>query len=587
MSYSKDKSVSLGNVLGPTKLRIDALANPILGSHTHALYSANLTEQARFDGVVMSYSKDKSVSLGNVLGPTKLRIDALANPILGSHTHALYSANLTEQARFDDVVMSYSKGKETTLKNVLGPTKLRIDALANPILGSHTHALYSANLTQQARFDEVVMSYSKDKTITLKNVLGPTKLRIEALANPILGSHTHALHSANLTEQARFDGVVMSYSKDKSVTLGNVLGPTKLRIEALANPILGSHTHALHSAYIGGFQRYEDVVQISSKSGVEIRLKNVLEPTKTRLERLAANPILNSHTHALHSANKSGQVRGQASQTGFRGQAAITYSNLLSPTVRRLEGLAENPVLKSFTHALHSAPGKGGNIWAKTGRFATFHTQIKDGLPAGAMKTGALHGVSGKMSGAGGSLVSGLAGALKDMIFGKSDWPLARFYFYVMVGGNMMSFQAVEGLESEVGVIEYRDGNAPFFGKEKMPGMISYSRVTMKKGTFANETTSDRLFKEIAVDRKYTTRKTIMIAMLDHNHIPQFVWRYEKCFITKFTPTNLDAESENEVAIEELEFVGRSWHTETLMMAAGAAAGAAMGAIKGTVNIGF
>jgi hypothetical protein len=65
--------------------------------------------------------------------------------------------------------------------------------------------------------------------------------------------------------------------------------------------------------------------------------------------------------------------------------------------------------------------------------------------------------------------------------------------------------------------------------------------------------------------------------MMDNNLIPQFIWRYEQCFITKVVPSGLDAEAETEVAIEELEFVGRAWYTETL---AGAALGA-LGSISG------
>ena len=494
---------------------------------------------------------------------------------------ALHYTNLNEQPR-GSYTYKYRSGFEVTKDYMLEFSTNRLSALDDdPVKNSVTHALHSPYILGNTRYDDVIQISSKSGAeIKLSNVLAPTKLRLDALAeNPILNSHTHALHSPYIAGNTRYDDVKQISSKSGvEITLGNVLAPTKMRLDALKeNPILNSHTHALYSPYTGGNLRYDDVLQISSKSGVETRLKNVLAPTKTRLERLAANPILNSHTHALHSANKSGQVRGQASQTGFRGQAPITYSNLLSPTVRRLQGLAENPVLKSFTHALHSAPGAGGNIWAKTGKFATFHTQAKDGMPSGP-KSG-----EGKMSV--GGLISGLADTMKTMLFGGPTWPIGRFHFYVMIGGTELGFQAVEGLEAEIGVIEYRDGNAPFFGKDKMPGMVNYSRVTMRKGMFVGDTKANKWFKEIAQDRLYTKRRTIIIAMMDNNIIPHFIWRYEQAFLTKVTPSNLDAESENEVAIEEMEFVGRAWYLETLAGAAAGAAGALAGAAG--VNLNF
>lgn len=141
-------------------------------------------------------------------------------------------------------------------------------------------------------------------------------------------------------------------------------------------------------------------------------------------------------------------------------------------------------------------------------------------------------------------------------------WPLTRFSFRVFIGPIEMSFQTVEGLEAEIGVIEYRDGNSPFFGKERMPGMLQYSRVTLKKGSFSQDDQISRLFDQVAVSREYTSRRTLEIHLLDHNMETQFIWRLEKAFITKYIPSNFDAESENEVAVEEMEFAFRHFETE-------------------------
>jgi phage tail-like protein len=251
----------------------------------------------------------------------------------------------------------------------------------------------------------------------------------------------------------------------------------------------------------------------------------------------------------------------------------------LNPTVRRYEALRDNPVLGSQTHALYGMAGsqQPGYSWESPERFKK-HLASMSGV-----KTGALHGRSSGVSASNG-LVDGLADMLKGMIFGSSTWPMTKFYFYVLIGGIELGFQTVEGLEAEIGVIEYRDGDSPLLAKERIPGLVTYNKVTLKKGMFANDTSAAGLFKEIATDRQYTKRRSILIAMLDHNHIPQFIWRYEGCFITKFTPANLDAESESEIAVEEMEFAGRSFTTETLM---GMAAGLVGGALSGSVSLPF
>jgi len=200
------------------------------------------------------------------------------------------------------------------------------------------------------------------------------------------------------------------------------------------------------------------------------------------------------------------------------------------------------------------------------------------------VKTGALHGRTSGISPTSGGMIDGLADMLKGMVFGSGSWPMTKFYFYVLIGGIELGFQSVEGLEAEIGVIEYRDGNSPLLAKERIPGLVTYNKVTLKKGMFASDTAAAGLFKEIATDRQYTKRRSILIAMLDHNHIPQFIWRYEGCFITKFTPANLDAESDSEIAVEEMEFAGRSFTTETLL---GMAAGLVGGALNGSVSLPF
>ena len=66
-------------------------------------------------------------------------------------------------------------------------------------------------------------------------------------------------------------------------------------------------------------------------------------------------------------------------------------------------------------------------------------------------------------------------------------WPLPKFYFSVDIGDMTdLPFQEVSGLEVETEMIEYRHGNSPSHSKIKMPGLLKYSDITLKKGVFAN-----------------------------------------------------------------------------------------------------
>lgn len=259
------------------------------------------------------------------------------------------------------------------------------------------------------------------------------------------------------------------------------------------------------------------------------------------------------------------KIAKQAQVPHKGARAHSFYSNNLLASYQKI---AVQPIA-----GIHSNSVSGNNL--------TLHTQTKDQRPSG----GALHGKAGPGGAANNAMGQVMNYLTTALGFGGSNWPIARFHFYVMIGGAEIGFQTVEGLEASIGVIEYRDGNSPFFGKEKMPGLVTYEKVTLKKGTFSNDTNSNSWFKEISQDRLYTKRRTIIIALMDHDMIPQFIWRYENCFLTKVVPSNLDAESETEVALEEVEFVGRAWYMETLAGSALGVMGSAASAAG--VNLSF
>ena len=139
-----------------------------------------------------------------------------------------------------------------------------------------------------------------------------------------------------------------------------------------------------------------------------------------------------------------------------------------------------------------------------------------------------------------------MAGEVQD-----SNWPLPKFYFSVTLGADdKVSFQEVDGLESETQVIEYRHGNSPIYAPIKMPGLAKVGNVTMRKGIFVNNNKFWDWYSEIKLNT--ITRRTVVVNLLDETGNPKMVWTLNNAFPTKVTGTDLKSEG-NEVAVESIE----------------------------------
>ena len=131
-----------------------------------------------------------------------------------------------------------------------------------------------------------------------------------------------------------------------------------------------------------------------------------------------------------------------------------------------------------------------------------------------------------------------------------NEYPLAKFYFEVDWGGTQIGFQEVSGLDIEVEPIEYRQGASPDFTKIKMPGMIKYSNITLKRGSFKGD---NEYFDWInTIQLNTVERRTLTISLLDEAGAPAITWKINKAFPIKIQSTDLKAEG-NEVAVESIE----------------------------------
>lgn len=148
-----------------------------------------------------------------------------------------------------------------------------------------------------------------------------------------------------------------------------------------------------------------------------------------------------------------------------------------------------------------------------------------------------------------------MAGEVQDAI-----WPLPKFFFTVTLGDDdTVSFQEVDGLDSETQVIEYRHGNSPVFYPIKMPGLGKVGNVTMRKGIFVNDNKFWDWYNEIKLNT--IARRTITISLLDEEGNPRMTWSLNNAWPTKITGTDLKSEG-NEVAVESVEIA-----YETLVVA--------------------
>ena len=129
-------------------------------------------------------------------------------------------------------------------------------------------------------------------------------------------------------------------------------------------------------------------------------------------------------------------------------------------------------------------------------------------------------------------------------------WPLPKFYFSVDIGDfTDLPFQEVSGLDIETEVIEYRHGNSPSHSAIKMPGMMKYSDITLKKGVFADDNDFYDWISTISLNTY--ERLTVVIRLLDETATPRMTWTLTNAFPKQITPTDMNSTA-SEAAIETM-----------------------------------
>ncbi|MCB0707633.1 MAG: phage tail protein [Saprospiraceae bacterium] len=106
----------------------------------------------------------------------------------------------------------------------------------------------------------------------------------------------------------------------------------------------------------------------------------------------------------------------------------------------------------------------------------------------------------------------------------------------------------VSGIENQV--IEYRESSNKTFSTVKMPGMVKYGNVTLKRGVFLNDNSFWDWNQQISMNT--IERETVLIKLLDENGKAIMQWQLSNAWPTKITITNINSDG-NEIAVDTIE----------------------------------
>jgi phage tail-like protein len=136
------------------------------------------------------------------------------------------------------------------------------------------------------------------------------------------------------------------------------------------------------------------------------------------------------------------------------------------------------------------------------------------------------------------------------MADGTRNDPYGQFNFQIEISGVAVGgFSEVSGLSTDSNIIEYREGNEKFGTVRKLPGLIKYSNIVLKRGW-----TKDKglwIWRKKVLDGK-TSRTHGSIVLLDESRAVALRWNFREGWPSKWEGPPLNGKT-SEVAIEMLE----------------------------------
>ena len=136
----------------------------------------------------------------------------------------------------------------------------------------------------------------------------------------------------------------------------------------------------------------------------------------------------------------------------------------------------------------------------------------------------------------------------------QRERPYCRFNFLVDFGagsdGVSAGFQEVGPIEAEIGVTEYRTGNARENNVIKLTGLSKVSNVTLRRGVIGSLDLYQWFNQVRNGDQGALRTVTIQLMSEDHSNVVQ-TWKLLRARVVKFTTGPFHAQS-SDVALEEI-----------------------------------
>ena len=132
------------------------------------------------------------------------------------------------------------------------------------------------------------------------------------------------------------------------------------------------------------------------------------------------------------------------------------------------------------------------------------------------------------------------------------NYPLPRFHFRVTFDSTVINCSEVTGLNTELDVIEYRDGASVLFSTQKMSGLRKFGDIVIKKGVFDSDQASWDWYS--SVEMNTPLRKTVTIELLDETHSPVMTWALTNAWPKKVENPDFKSDA-SEVAVETITLV--------------------------------
>lgn len=128
--------------------------------------------------------------------------------------------------------------------------------------------------------------------------------------------------------------------------------------------------------------------------------------------------------------------------------------------------------------------------------------------------------------------------------------PFLGYNFAVELDGiTRMGFKDCSGLESTTAATAYREGTDPNLAQRQLPGLVSYTNITLSRGITNDHALWD--WRQEVVSGK-VTRHAISIVLRNAKGEEQVRWNIKECWPAKWTGPSFDASSDA-VAVEKLE----------------------------------